>query len=47
MKNYTFEVYSPLLGKSYIHQRRFESESDFRLYCYALWSGNWRLITVS
>ena len=47
MKNYTFQVFSPLLNKTFTNVASFASESDFRLYVYALYSGNWKLISVA
>ncbi len=46
MKTYVFETYEPALKKSFVQERNFKSESDFRLYCFALWSGNWKLLQV-
>lgn len=46
MKTYTFSTYEPALGRTFIQERQFASEADFRLYCYALYSGNWSLISV-
>ena len=37
---YQFYVYSPILGKTFHHTERFDSLSDFRLYCTSLWGGN-------
>jgi len=47
MKKYTFDVYSPILKKTFRNVREFASESDFRLHCFALYSGNWSLVSVA
>ena len=44
---YIFEVFDPILCKSFIHRIRFQSDSDFRLYAYSMYSGNWRLVSKS
>ena len=47
MKKYIYLVYSPILEKTFTHERSFESEADLRLHCYALYSGNWKLISIA
>ena len=44
---YTFEVFDPILGKTFTHRMTFRSDSDFRLYAYSMYSGNWRLVSKS
>ena len=46
MKKYTFLVYSPILKKEFINFEYFASDANFRLYAFALYSGNWSLISV-
>lgn len=38
MLKITFNVYSKTLNKSYEHMMCFKSMSDYRLYCYSLYS---------
>ena len=47
MRKYTYLVYSPILKKTFTHERSFESDADFRLHCYALYSGNWKLLSIA
>jgi hypothetical protein len=47
MKTYTFNTYSPILNKTFTQVKTFASDSDFRLYAYALYSGNWELVSVA
>jgi len=47
MKTYKFTVYSPILKKSFEHTEKFKSMGDFTLYCYSLYSGNWKLVSIS
>ena len=39
-----YEVYSPLLGKTFNHVGTFRNMESFRLYAYSLYSGNWAII---
>lgn len=45
-KQYFYKTYSPILGKWFKDWGFFESESDFRLFMYANFSGNWQLEKV-
>ena len=42
---YTFEVFEKLLNRNFTIRMEFKSDSDFRLYVYSMYSGNWRLIS--
>jgi hypothetical protein len=45
-KRYHYTTYSQILGKSFQDSKEFESDSDFRLFMYALFHGNWNLDSV-
>ena len=44
--NITFDVYSPILKETFRNKRTFRSMEDFRLHAYALYSGNWSIVSV-
>jgi hypothetical protein len=46
MKTYTYTVYSAVLKKSFTNTGEFKSDSDFKLFATAMYSGNWNLVSV-
>jgi hypothetical protein len=46
MKKYTYNVYSPLLKRTFINHEYFEDDGSFKLFVTALYSGRWYLLSV-
>ncbi len=44
MLKITYQTYSPILNKSFIDTKIVQKMSDFTLFAYALFSGNWAIL---
>jgi len=42
----TFEVYEPVLDKTFINTIEVKTMEDFTLYARSMWSGNWKILSV-
>jgi len=46
MLKVTYNTYSSILDKSFVDTKIVQNISDFKLFAYALFSGNWSIISV-
>jgi len=42
----TYKTFCPTLKRTFVDTRTFRTMEDFRLFAYALFSGNWEIISV-
>ena len=46
MLRITFTCFSPILNKTFTNVEIFEDMARFRTYAYALYSGNWEIVST-